>query len=118
MQIFQEKFVFVITAFISFATTVSDILHHTIEHSRQLSRIGYLRMANDMRPMECDKINHIFKPRLSVASEDQAEDYKKREDLDTAEVHVHRIYKFGKIGLGRIIAHSAERTDSGTGIAK
>ena len=29
---------------------------------RQLSIIGYFRLANYMRPMESDKINHIFKP--------------------------------------------------------
>lgn len=29
---------------------------------RQLSIIGYFRLANYMRPMESDKVNHIFKP--------------------------------------------------------
>lgn len=29
---------------------------------RQLSIIGYFRLANYLRPMESDKINHIFKP--------------------------------------------------------
>ena len=29
---------------------------------RQLSIIGYFRLANYMRPMESDKVNHLFKP--------------------------------------------------------
>ena len=30
---------------------------------RQLSIIGYFRMANYLRPMEADKMNHLFKPK-------------------------------------------------------
>ena len=38
------------------------IVRDEIEALRQLKIISYLRLANYMRPMEADKVTHIFKP--------------------------------------------------------
>ena len=38
------------------------IVRDEVEALRQLKIISYFRLANYMRPMEADKVTHIFKP--------------------------------------------------------
>ena len=67
---------------------------------RQLSIIGYFRLANYMRPMESDKINHIFKPGSTF--ENAIDHYYFDKELRTL---IFTVIQSAEVGIRALMSH-------------